>query len=289
MKKLVAFCCCLLPILAAAQPSTDIHLFDLTVKGSKVVLSSPRNITPRAGYDNQPFFHATQPLVYYTAAADSGRTDLRSYNYQTNQDQSITATREREYSPTLTEDRQFLSCIIQRDNGKQDLGKYPLAGGAPTVLIDNLKVGYHAWIDRTRLLLFVLAAPLNELHYHDLATGRDTVVARNIGRSLKRIPGQDAISFLEKTPQGTWLIQRFDTKTRAISTITPGLEGSEDVAWTSNGVMLMSNGSEIYYRRPDARSTWQPVTVKGAPVPLKKASRLAINPANNKLAVVVEE
>ncbi|OGX83427.1 hypothetical protein BEN47_03830 [Hymenobacter lapidarius] len=289
MKKLIAFCCCLAPFLAAAQPNTDIYLFDLAVKGTKVVLSKPLNITPHVGYDNQPFFHPTQPLVYYTAVADSGRTDLRAYNYQSAQSQAITTTREREFSPTLTEDQQFLSCIIQRDNGNQDLGQYPLAGGPPTVLIDNLKVGYHAWIDRTRLLLFVLATPVNALHYHDLATGRDTVVARNIGRSIKRIPNQAAISFMQQTPEGTWLIQRFDTKTRAITTIAPGLAGSEDVAWTRNGLMLMSNGEQIYSRRPGARGTWQPVTIKGAPTALKKASRLAINAAADKLAVVVDE
>ena len=289
MKTLAAFAFLLFPLLAAAQPGTDIYLYDLSVKARTVVLSNPRNITPHAGYDNQPFFHTTLPLLYYASSAEGGRTDLRAYNYQTGSSQPITATPEREYSPTLTEDQQFLSCIIQRDNGQQDLGKYPLAGGPATVLIDNLKIGYHAWIDRSRLLVYVLATPANELHYHDLATGRDTIVARNIGRSLKRIPHQAAISFLEQTPQGTWLIRRFDTRTLAITTPAPALEGSEDLAWTRNGQLLMSNGEQIYCRKPGARGSWQPVRVKGTTLPLKKASRLAINPANNKLAVVVSE
>lgn len=289
MIKLVAFGFCLTPFLAAAQPNTDIHLYDMSVKARTVVLSKPRNITPHPGYDNQPYFHPTQPVLYYTASAEGGRTDLRAYNYHTGQSQPITATPEREYSPTLTEDQQFLSCIIQRDNGQQDLGKYPLAGGPATVLIDNLKVGYHAWIDRSRLLVYVLATPTNELHDYDLATGRDTIVARNIGRSLKRIPNQSAISFLEQMPEGKWLIRRFDTQTRVITTLAPALEGSEDLAWTRNGLLLMSNGDRIYCRKPGARGSWQPVTMKGAALPLKKASRLATNPASDRLAVVVSE
>lgn len=289
MIKLVAFGFCLTPFLVKAQPNTDIHLYEMSVKAHTVVLSKPRNVTPHPGYDNQPYFHPTQPVLYYTASTEDSRTDLRAYNYQTGQTQVITATPEREYSPTLTEDQQFLSCIIQRDNGQQDLGKYPLAGGPATVLIDNLKVGYHAWIDRSRLLVYVLATPANELHYHDLATGRDTIIARNIGRSLKRIPSQSAISFLEQMPGGLWLIRRFDTQTRAITTLAPALEGSADLAWTRNGLLLMSNGDQIYCRKPGPRGHWRPVTMKGAALPLKKASRLATNPANDRLAVVVSE
>ena len=286
MNRLVALGC-LLPSLAAAQPSTDIYLFDLKVNGSTVTLTRPRNVTPHAGYDNQPFFHPGRPLLFYSSAGADGRTDLKSYNYRTGETRQLTATPEREYSPTLTEDEQFLSCIIQRDTGQQDLGKYPLAGGPATLLIDNLKVGYHAWIDRSRLLVYVLAAPANELHDHDLATGRDTVIARNIGRSLKRIPHQAAISFLQQTPAGTWLIQRFDTRTRAITTLGPALERSEDVAWTQNGLMLMSNGAGIFCCRPG--QSWQPVAMPGPAPALRQASRLAVNPADNTLAVVMAE
>lgn len=289
MKPLAAVAFLLFPLLAAAQPGTDIYLYDVALKAHTVVLSHPRNITPHVGYDNQPFFHPTLPVLYYAASAEGGRTDLRTYNYQTGTDYPVTATPEREYSPTLTEDGQFLSCIIQRDNGQQDLGQYPLAGGPATVLIDNLKVGYHAWIDRSRLLLYVLATPANELHDHDLATGRDTVVARNIGRSLKRIPGQAAVSFLEQTPQGPWLVRRYDTRTRAITTLAPALAGAVDLAWTRNGQLLMSNGEHLYCRRPGTRARWRPVRVQGAALPLKNASRLALNPANNRLAVVVSE
>lgn len=288
MKRILLFWICLFPCLASAQVNTDVYLLDMSLKAGKVVLSNPRNITPHPGYDNQPFFHPTLPLLYFASTTADGRTDLKSYDYQTAQTQQLTTTSEREYSPTLTPDQQFLSCIIQRDNGQQDLGKYPLAGGAPTILLDTLKVGYHAWIDATHLLVYVLASPANELHYHDLATHRDTIIARNIGRSLKQIPGQNALSFMQQTPQGTWLIKRFDARTLAISTLAPALAGSEDVAWTRNGLMLMSNGEQIFSHRPSDQRGWQPVQTKG-PVVLNKASRLAINPTNNRLAVVVNE
>ena len=81
MKTFASFAFLWLPLLAAAQPSTDIHLYDLAVKARTVVLSHPRNLTPHAGYDNQPFFHPTRPLLYYAASAEGDRTDLRIHNY----------------------------------------------------------------------------------------------------------------------------------------------------------------------------------------------------------------
>ena len=114
-------------------------------------------------------------------------------------------------------------------------------------------------------------------------------VARNVGRSLKRIPGQAAISFLEKTPQGTWAIKRFDTQPLVITTIGEALAGSEDVAWTRNGLMLMSNGTSIQFRRPGGKKGWQPVKMRSEAQPLNHATRLAVNPANDRLAVVVDE
>ena len=74
----------------------------------------------------------------------------------TKETEEITRTNEREYSPTITPDGKYLSCIIQRGDDSQDLGKYPLAGGPAKVLIDSLKIGYHAWMNQNELLLFVL-------------------------------------------------------------------------------------------------------------------------------------
>jgi len=288
-KRIAVLLCWLAPLLAAAQPATDVYLFDMSVKRDRVVLANGRNVTPHKGYDNQPFFHPQQPLFYYSSVTDSSRTDLKSYNYSTGATRQLTATREGEYSPTLTADGRFLSCIVQRANGQQDLAKYPLAGGPPTVLVNTLKVGYHAWIDDTRLLMYVLVGTGNELHYLDLATRRDSVVARDIGRSLKKIPRQHAISFLEKQPGGQWLLKRFDTRTLAISTLAPALTGSEDVAWTSSGVMLMSDGKQIFSLRPESGKAWQPVLMQGPATMLNKATRLAVSPADDRMAVVVSE
>ena len=114
---------------AIAQMGSEILLFDLKIKKNKITLSNPKNITNHPGYDNQPGFNRDEPVVYYSSFNDEGRSDIKSYNYQTGVTTSVTTTNEREYSPTQTPDKNYISCIIQRDNGAQDLGKYPLTGG----------------------------------------------------------------------------------------------------------------------------------------------------------------
>jgi len=180
-----------------AQTASEIYLFDIKTENTQLIISNGINITNHKGYDNQPSFHPTRPIVYYSSFNDSGRSDIRYFNYQTGKTFNLTETNEREYSPTVTPDGKFISCIIQRDNGTQDLGKYPIEGGEAEILVDNLKVGYHAWGSKSKLLLFVLGDSGNTLHFHDISDGKDFILAKNIGRSLHKIPGEEKMSYVQ--------------------------------------------------------------------------------------------
>jgi hypothetical protein len=274
--------------LLMAQSGSEILLFDLLVKKNKVTLSNPKNITNHKGYDNQPSFHTDQPVVYYSSFNDEGRADIKSYNYKTGQTTSITQTNEREYSPTLTPDRSSISCIIQRDNGAQDLGKYPAEGGEPSVIIDNMTVGYHAWADNSHLALFILGEP-QTLHYLRLPTKDDTLVAQNIGRSLHKIPGERAISFIQKNTGNDWEIKKLESENMKISTITKTLPGREDITWTREGKIISSDGKKIYFINPANENIWMEVSILSGSDLLNGVTRLAVNANGDKLAVVIAE
>jgi hypothetical protein len=273
-----------------SQQATEIYLFDLEIKDGQVTLSNGKNITKHKGYDNQPFFHPGKPLVYYASFNDSGRSDIKCFNFETSETRNITNTREREYSPTVTPDGEFISCILQRDNGAQDLVKYPIDGGRPQVLVWHLKVGYHAWADENRVLLFVLDDSVhNSLHNYYLDTNTDTVVAENIGRSLHHIPGQDAMSFVQKIPGKPFVIKRFDLGSGLVSTINTGVDGQDYMTWLNGGIMLMSDGKSIFSCSDKHDAQWQPVKIIGDTKMLKGISRLSVNTGNSKVAVVVNE
>jgi hypothetical protein len=211
------------------------------------------------------------------------------YNYQTGKTVNITETNEREYSPTVTPDGKYLSCILQRDNGAQDLVKYPINGGKPEVLIDNLKVGYHAWATKDKLLLFVLGDSVNTLHLYDLSTKEDQVLAKNIGRSLNNIPGENAISFIQKVSKTETHIKKYDIKTGAISLIALTIPGKEDLAWLQNNMILMGDADGIYLYDLNQKDGWMPNIVEGDASLLKGITRMAVNSTKTKLALVVTE
>jgi hypothetical protein len=273
-----------------SQTGSEIYLFDMKVTEGQVILSNGRNITNHKGYDNQPSFHPSQPIIYYSSFNDSSRSDIKYYNYETKVTKNLTLTHDREYSPTVTPDEKFISCILQKDNGEQRLVKYPIAGGKPQELIWHLKVGYHAWAGENKLFLFVLDDSIhNSLHYYYLGKNTDTVVAENIGRSLNKIPGQNAMSFVQKIPGQRSVIKRFDMGSGVISTINPALEGQDFFTWLQNDMMLMSDGTKLFTCRNTLEAGWQPVNIEGDVVMLKGVTRLAVNADNTKLAVVVSE
>lgn len=288
MKIILSFLILVLAHSSWAQPATEIYLFDLSVKKEKVTLSNPVNITNHKGYDNQPFFHPKLTVLYYASANEEGKTDIKSYDYKSKASGVVTQTPEREYSPTVTLDEQYISCIIQRDNGVQDLGKYPVEGGEPSIIIDNLKVGYHVWADNSHLGLFVLGTP-NQLHYVRLPTKKDTIIAENIGRSLNKVPGEGAFSFIHKSSDKEWFIKKLNSQSMKVSVLGPTVSGSEDLCWLLDGKILMSDGPAIYFMNTSSGPGWNPVTVTSGAEVLKGTTRIAVSGDGKKLAVVVNE
>jgi hypothetical protein len=271
-----------------AQPGTEIYLFDLKIKPDKITIDHGRNITNHKGYDNQPFFHPDKQIIYYTSADSSGRTDIVEYNYKSKNTKKFTQTHDKEYSPTVTPDKQFISCIIQRDSGQQDLGKYPVAGGEPKVLIDNLIVGYHVWANQHTVGVFTLPAPF-KLHLVNLTTQKDTVVAENIGRSLHKIPGANAISFVQKMSEEEWVVNKIDVETFKITVLAKNLPGKDyHMAWTSDGRIVMSDGNKLFFYVPGKRLEWKPVHMEES-LPLNNLSRIAVSQDGKFLALVVSE
>ena len=284
MKRYLLVLSVFLQFSAIAQNGTEIILFDVAVNAKGISLSKPVNITNHAGYDNQPFFYKTD--IFYSSVADSGQMDIKKYNYVNKITSTITHTPENEFSPIVTPDGKFISCILQRKNGKQDLVKYPLNGGKPTIIIDDLKVGYHAWADNNSLLLFVLEDTSTfTLHSYNVKSKEDKTITNNIGRGLNKIPGKQSVSFIQKD-SSRWMIKQFNAVTKNVNSIMPALPNRDFLVWTKTGLIIMSDGKDIYFAKPG--NSWQKIKMMGD-MPLKNISRLALNEQNTKLAVVVSE
>jgi hypothetical protein len=285
---------CFIYVPVFAQAGSEIILFDLQVKNGEIILMNGKNISKHKGYDNQPFFHPRKPVIFYTSSNDTARidsSDIKLYDYEKGKTSLLTKSPDREYSPTVTPDEKYISCILQRRNGAQDLAKYPIEGGQPQVLINDLTVGYHAWASPTQVLLFVLDDSVNfSLRLYDVSKKEDVVLAKNIGRSLHSIPGQNAMSFVQKISDKNWMIKKLDVTTLATSDLISTLPGKDHLTWLRNNIILMSDGKQIFFMDATRKDVdWKLVQIHGDTSFLKNITRLSTNIDNTKLAVVVTE
>lgn len=298
MKKFIVFILCSLFVsMAIAQtqtqsqpasppPSTDIFLLHL--KNGKIDPTDIRNITQRKGYDNQPRFLPDSKKMFYTSIGEDGQADIYLYDVAKAAASKVTATAEGEYSPTLTPDGQFFSTVrVEKDN-TQRLWKFPLNGGDPILILEQIKpVGYHAWIDSNTVALFVLGEPPT-LQIADIASGKSSLIASNIGRSLHKIPGKTEISFVQKLSEQKGTIKEYDPKTKQTRDLLPLLPETEDYTWSGAGSIYTAKDSKIYSWSPGKDQNWKE-EVDLVSSGIKKISRMAFSPDGKWLAFVAEE
>jgi hypothetical protein len=280
-------------------PPPEVYLAKLAVSGGNVTIANPVNISNNAAYDNQPAFTPDGAAVLFTSvradrkpdpkiAAATG-SDIYRFDIAAGKLSQLTTTAESEYSPTVTPDGRGFSVIQVEADGTQRLWRFPIAGGAKAdlVLTDIKPVGYHAWADATTLALFVLGEPAT-LQLADTRTGKAEILARNIGRSLQRIPG-GGISFVQREAGESGqaaTVMRLDPATKKITPLVRVVDGvrDPDLAWTPDGLLLVAAGGKLHgWRRGDAQFT--PLADLEA-IGLRGATRMAVSPKGDRLAIV---
>jgi dipeptidyl aminopeptidase/acylaminoacyl peptidase len=276
----------------AAPPDTDIFIAPLTSEDGRPTVGAAENITNTPGYDNQPSFTPDGGAVLFTSARGGKQTDIYRYDISTRKTVRITNTPESEYSPTVTPDRQHISVIRVEADQTQRLWQFTIDGTDPEVVLPDVKpVGYHAWLDDHTLALFVLGQP-STLQIADTKTGKAEIFARDIGRSLQRIPTADAVSFVQREPTSAgappilW-IRAFDLKVRQITELVRALPGAAeaDTAWMPDGTVLMAYKDVLYGWKLGQRD-WLNVADLAA-LGLHNVTRLAVSPKGDRIAFVV--
>jgi hypothetical protein len=270
---------------AAPPAGADIFLASLDTRGGAIRVGAPTNITARAGYDNQPSFTPEGAALLYTSVREDGQADVWRHDLAARASSPVTRTTESEYSPTVVPGGGAISVVRVERDSTQRLWRFPLDGGEPALILDAVKpVGYHAWGDESTLLLFVLGDPAS-LVRADVRSGAATPVIENPGRSIQRIPGARALSFVRKRRGGDW-VMRYDVDSATFTPIAPTLAGSEDHAWTPDGSLLMARGNRLF-AWDSSGGAWREVARFDDPG-MARITRLAVSPRGDWIALVGE-
>jgi Tol biopolymer transport system component len=286
------------PATLRPQTATDIHLFPMTGGVASLATARPQSMATEPGYENQPFFDPDGQRVLFTANRDGRQTDIYEFNRTTGTTRQLTRTPEGEYSPTIPAVRPAAPALARdgftvirvEADGTQRLWQFDRQGQNPALVLTDIKpVGYHAWIDADRLALYVLGTPAT-LQTARVSTGQAEIVARDIGRTLRIVPGSSRVSFVQRQGSDAYSIMSLDPSTGRSERITDTVAGSldRDYEWMPDGqTLLMSAGTKVFAW---SRGTpgWREV-LDVARHGLGAVTRLAVSPRGDALALVTAE
>jgi len=268
-----------------SPPGSDIFVVSFDISSGDFIVGTPRNLTNRKGYDNQPAFTYDGKGFLFTSFRENGQTDIYHYDIESNEAYSVTSTPESEYSPTPMKGKSTFSTVRVEMDGTQRLWQFNLDGTNPIIILDSiLNVGYHGWGDDSTVGLFIVGSP-NTFNIANTVAGVSVQIAENSGRSIHKVPNEKSVSFVHKLSEEEWWIKKVALSSRLISPIIKTLSGSEDYAWTSSGILVMANSSSIYKFDPKSDDKWK-LVISFSESALQNIKRIAVSPNDDYLLMV---
>ncbi len=262
-------------------PDSDIWLLDMKDSAGTVVFSNPLNITHRPGYDNQPAFSPDGKYILFSSQRDSNHsTDIFKYDIRLKQTTQFTKTSTSEYSPTFMPDGKNISVVMVEKDSTQRLWKFPLDGGAPSCILPNVKdIGYHCWVNKDTLALFILTKPAFTLQIADVRSQKTFVAEDSIGRCMKMKKGQ--LWFTKRSGENNVVCEYFVGG----KYYGKGLIASEDYCLRGDYEIWSTWKNSIYANYMNSKFGYAEV-VNLEKFGITKPTRITISPDGKKLAVV---
>ena len=241
-----------------ALPKTDIYLLPLTINKTNIQVGNGVKITTWQGYNNQPSFSPDGKTILYTSVRADSQADIYTYNIKAKTtNQLIYVKGKKEYSAIYMPKGKNISAVqVQEDDSTQYLAQFSKNGKFDKLIFPKINpVGYYCWANDTTAALFVLGKP-ETLQLANINTEKTTIVAKNIGRCIQRIPNTPAISFVDKTDSNKWMIKSYAPAIKQFFVIGPTLPKCEDYCWTAAGIILMGNEGKLFVFNPATDRKW---------------------------------
>ncbi|MDG1573451.1 hypothetical protein OZ410_14065 [Robiginitalea sp. M366] len=269
-----------LPAALLAQPDTEVY--QVRLENGRIA-GPAQNLSDNPGYDNQPAYLPDGSLLY--ARTRNGQTDIAHYSAADGTTQWVCDTPGGgEYSPTPIPGSDAVSAIRLDTTGLQRLYRY--TDGEPTLLLNDLKVGYHLWAGPDLLICTVLREDRMDLVMAHPGTQGSRTLRKGVGRSLARIPGSHRISFTSPEDEQTWVFT-LDPETGEQQRLLALPAGVQDLAWLPDGSLLCGGPDVLRQIMPGTEAQWR--TFHRFEAGVGHISRLSVSPDSQRLAFVAEK
>jgi hypothetical protein len=253
---------------------------------SRFNFGDPERISKKKGYNNQPSFSPDSKSIYYVTFVDSTNTDIVNYNLKKKERKQITQTRENEYSPMVTPDGKYISCV----KGKaQQLWKYKISDPSKCVRVikEFDSVGYYTWLNPGTVITNVLPDPF-ALYANVLTNDTNIRMYMGIGRCLQTIKNENTVLYVQKKDSVNWYINALelnDNEQPHLYYITRCIPEEEDFVVLKDGTLLMFSQKNLYKFNMIRDYRWTLVHTFDN-IPVDGFYRIAVAPDHSGIAIV---
>ncbi|MDZ4707183.1 MAG: hypothetical protein SH818_02175 [Saprospiraceae bacterium] len=242
-------------------PISQLYLFKIQrPTNTQWVVHSPKYLSGfnRGGYNNQPFFINDQEILLAVQESGSIQTEIYQLHLEQRSFHRLTQTTYSEYSPNLTPDGKYISCVRVDDpvTSLQRLYRYERnsVGRLNSPLPEIKNVGYHTWLDNNTVALFLVNKP-NQLALVDITSKDPLIFTSDVGRCMTK-NGAGHLIFVHKISDAYWYIKEYDPLLQKSTILCETLSGSEDFVQTPEGQFIMAKGSKLYKTDPRTEKAW---------------------------------
>lgn len=272
----------------AQMPETDIWLVNIVKKEGKYSYEKPLNISSRKGYDNQPSFTEDNKGIYFVSDKVANQTDVFIYNIKNKTINPIFQTRESEYSPTLTTDNKFITCVVVLTDSSQQLFNYDVENKLPALEIakgisNTDSVGYFTWLNKDTVLYYKLTVP-HSLRAWDIKTNKDVWICDYPTRAFKKIGNTSQFIYGIKKDSTSVEFRIYNPTLRESKVYATYPSVNEDFVWNNELGLIKSENCELLNYNPLTKK-WD-LLFSFANIGIKKITRFVFDSKNKRLAIV---
>jgi len=270
----------------------DIWLYPLSFDEKQQIWSIEDGtaITNNQRYNNQPSFTLSSDALLFSSNKTGDYNDIYSYDIAQQTLSTITNTpMESEFSPTDT--RHGINYVIEQGVPHQSLWNKSKNKPRQRAINSLIPVGYFARHETLGTLLWARYAGSLYFEPKGETANEGHFVVANAGRSLHRIPNDNSFSYLHKQADGEAIIKRFNPVNTSHTSLVSLTGANQDYAWSHNNWLFNFKDNHLrtwQYQQKQNNLTagWQVIANIAPPQGYHAASRLAISPNNQFIAIV---
>lgn len=275
--------------MAQEIPNPEIFVFDIVAEGKELHFKNGKNISNNPGYDNQPSFYSDDILLY--SRTINGQTEIAAHNLVTHEETIKSGTHiGSEYSPARIPGTNDVAAVRLDTTGLQRFYRYNWKEGDSNLLHKDLKIGYFAFYDESRILTTALTGRGMDLVLLDLEEDTARKIVGGAGRSLHKVPGTGSMSYTVRNDLNEldlYLMDNLDGDPESYF-LTALPRGVQDYVWLDKNRILVGQDNKLLIYDMLGESRWIQVADL-AEYKLHNFSRLAVNDAGDKIAVAAEK